>query len=160
MKKSSEQEGRKVVCLNRKARFDYHILETFEAGIVLTGPEIKSIRQGGISLAESYISPSGDELFLIGAHIKPYSFSAQSDYDPLRKRKLLLNRHEIDLLRTRVERKGLTIVPLQMHLKRGRAKLEIALAKGKAAPDKRDTIKRREGEREARRAMTSHKKGG
>lgn len=158
MKKSPDQEGRKVVCVNRKARFDYHILETFEAGIVLTGPEIKSIRQGGISLAESYVSPYGDELFLLGAHIKPYSFSAQADYDPVRKRKLLLNRHEIEVLRTRVERKGLTIVPLQLHLKRGRAKLEIALAKGKAAPDKRDTIKRREADREARRAMSEKTK--
>lgn len=154
MKKSPDQEGRKVICVNRKARFDYQILETFEAGIVLSGAEIKSIRQGGVSLAESYVYPYGDELFLQGAHIKPYAFNSQPDYDPVRKRKLLLKRHEIDMLRARVERKGLTIVPLQLHLRRGRAKLEIALARGKAAPDKRESIKRREADREARRAMS------
>ncbi|MCO6432392.1 MAG: SsrA-binding protein SmpB [Deltaproteobacteria bacterium] len=143
----------KVVAQNKKARFDYHIIETFEAGIVLTGAEIKSIRANGISLAESYIRPERDEVYLLNAHIKPYSFSSDKEFDPVRKRKLLLKKREIDKLRGRVEQKGLTIVPLSLYLKRGLAKLEIGLAKGKAAPDKRQTMKERESKRELDRAL-------
>jgi SsrA-binding protein len=152
-KSAPDAAGHKVIVVNKKARFDYHILETFEAGIVLSGAEIKSVRAGGVSLNQSFIFPYGEELFLQGAHIAPYSHSGALEYDPTRKRKLLLHRHEIDKLRARVEQKGLTIVPLQLYLKRGRAKLEIALAKGKADPDKRDSIKEREGKREVARAM-------
>ena len=154
MSAKPEKEGVKVVCLNRKARFNYFIIETFEAGLVLTGPEIKSIRRGDISISESYVGPYAGELFLIGAHIKPYSFSSAQDYDPLRKRKLLMKKHEIEKLRSRVEEAGLTLVPLQIHLKRGFAKLEIALAKGKQLSDKRDTIKERDSKREIARAMS------
>ena len=152
--KTQEKDSVKVMCQNRKARFNYHILETFEAGLVLTGAEIKSLRKGDISISESYVGPSGGELFLIGAHIKPYSFASAQDYDPLRKRKLLMKRNEIDKLRARVEEAGLTIVPLQVHLKRGFAKLQIALAKGKQQGDKRDTIKERDSKREIARAMS------
>lgn len=148
-------EGIKIISENRKARFNYHILETFEAGIVLTGAEIKSIRQGHITLAESYVRPEGEEIFLVNAHIDPYAFNSEKDYDPVRKRKLLLKRHEIDKLRGRVEAKGLTLVALKIYLKRGRAKIEIALAKGKNAPDKRNTIRERQSNREVARAIKS-----
>lgn len=152
-KDPGDSAGIKIITENRKARFNYEILETFEAGIVLTGAEIKSIRAGGVSLSEAYVRPFGDSVVLLGAHINPYSFSDQRDYNPTRQRTLLLHAHEINKLRGRVEQKGLTIVPLKLYLKRGRAKVEIALARGKAAPDKRATIKAREGEREIARAI-------
>ncbi|RMG39642.1 MAG: SsrA-binding protein SmpB [Candidatus Dadabacteria bacterium] len=152
-KKKVEESGLKVISTNKKARFNYQILEKFEAGLVLSGAEIKSIRQGGISLDESYVRPDGNELYLVQAYIKPYSHISQQDYDPRRKRKLLMHRHEINKLRGRVEEKGLTLVPLRVYLKRGYAKLEIGLARGKAAPDKRKTIKERELKREAERAI-------
>lgn len=152
----------KIIAENRKARFTYHITEKFEAGIVLTGAEIKSIRANGISIAESYVRPQSEKIgrsetsvgvFLIGAHIAPYQFTADPDYVPTRPRRLLLNRREIDKLSAAVERKGLTIVPLTVYLKKGRAKLEIALARGKDAPDKRQAIKSREGKRELARSV-------
>lgn len=151
--KEPAKETGKVLAENRKARFNYHILETIEAGIVLTGAEIKSIRAGGVSIGESFVSPRSDGLYLIQAHIKPYSHCKDREYDPVRPRKLLLHKTEVNKLRGRVEQKGLTIVPLQIHLKRGFAKVLIALAKGKAAPDKRETIKARESEREMARAI-------
>jgi SsrA-binding protein len=147
-----DNSGHKVIATNKRARFDYHIIEAFEAGIVLTGPEIKSVRQGDVSLAQSFVSSMGDELFLVGAHINPYSFDNTKEYDPVRKRKLLLNRSEIDKISARVATKGYTCVALQIYLKNGRAKLEVALAKGKNAPDKRDSIKERESKREMDRA--------
>ena len=154
MAKSSApaEAGIKIISENRKVRAKYEILEKFEAGIVLTGAEIKSIRAGGISLNESYVRPESDAVYLLGAHIKPYSFSANTEYNPIRPRKLLLNKVEVDKLRGRVEQRGLTVVPLKCYLKRGFAKLEIALARGKDAPDRRDDIKRREADREIARA--------
>lgn len=149
--------GVKVISENRKARFNYHILEEFEAGMVLTGAEIKSIRVHGITLSEAYVRPFKDEIVLIGAHIEPYKFDASSAYVPTRTRKLLLHRDEIDKLRGRVEQKGLTIVPLKLYLKRGMAKLLIGLAKGKDNPDKRKSIKEREGKREVARAIKSQR---
>lgn len=148
-----EKPGIKILSDNRKARFHYHIQETFEAGLVVSGAEIKSIRAGGVSLAESYVRPERGELFIVGMHVRPYGMDARQDYDPLRKRKLLMHRREIRLLQMGVEKKGLTIIPLKIYLKRGYAKLEIALARGKGAPDKRQTILRREAGREAARAM-------
>jgi SsrA-binding protein len=145
--------GRKIVELNRRARFEFHIIEVFEAGIVLTGAEIKSIRNGGASIAESYVRPDKGEVWWLGANIQPYSHTADTSYNPTRPRKLLLHAHEIDKLRGRVEAKGLTIVPLQLYLQGGRAKLEIALARGKNAPDKRDAIKERQTKREMAREM-------
>lgn len=152
-RKSEDKPAVKVVAINKKARFDYHIIDRFEAGLVLTGAEIKSVRNGAISLAESYITPQRGELFLVGAHIKPYKFNADTAYDPLRRRKLLMHKREIAKLAKGVEARGFTIVPLQVHLKRGFAKLEIGLAKGKAAPDKRQDIKEREAKREMSRVM-------
>ena len=151
--KDSAAAGHKVIAVNKKARFNYHIDETFEAGMVLTGGEIKSIRVGKINLEESYIVVRNSELFLMQAHISPYQFDTNTGYDPTRKRKLLMHKHEIDRLRGKVEAKGFTLVPTKLYLKRGRAKLELALAKGKAAPDKRDSIRDREAKREAERAM-------
>ena len=152
MAKATEA-GKKVIVSNKKARFNYHIEETFEAGIALTGGEIKSIRQGKVSLEESYISVYQGELYLLQAHIAPYQFDTTVRYDPDRKRKLLMHKYEIDRLRGKVEAKGYTLVPTKMYFKRGYAKVEVALAKGKAAPDKRQTIKEREAKREAERAM-------
>lgn len=152
-KKKVENPNHKVICENRKARFSYHFIEKVEAGIVLTGNEIKSIRNNGISLEESYVRPHHGELFLLGAHIREYAFSSEKDYNPTRPRKLLLHRKEIDSLQGRVEAKGMTIVPVRMYLKKGKAKLEIALAKGKDNPDKKKDIMAREKKREAERAM-------
>jgi SsrA-binding protein len=148
-------ESFKILAENRKARFNYEILEKFEAGIVLSGAEIKSIRAGGISINEAYIRADERGAYLVGAHIAPYAFSANKEYDPIRARKLLLNMHEIHKLRGRSEEKGLTIVPLKVYLKRGYAKIEIALGRGKVAPDKRQDIKKREQDREASRAVRS-----
>ena len=144
----------KVVTTNRKARFDYHILETFEAGLVLTGAEIKSIRAGEITVNEAYVRPQGGELFLLNAYIKPYTHNGDREYDPLRPRKLLMHRREIAKLIRELETAGTTIVPLDIHLKHGRAKIEIALGKGKAAPDKRHDIKKREATRDIAREMS------
>lgn len=143
----------KILSENRKARFNYHILDSFEAGIVLSGAEIKSIRAGGISLQEGYISPRNGELWLLGAHIKPYVFSPDKEYDPVQPRKLLMHKEEIKRLAGKVEQKGLTLVPLKIYLKRGRAKLEVALAQGKSAPDKRHDIKKKEADRDLARAI-------
>lgn len=139
---------------NRKARHNYHILETFEAGLVLLGLEIKSLRNNGASIDEAYVRPFNDEIFLLGANIKQYFHSSSvKDYDPMRPRKLLLKRNEIDKLRGKVDRQGMTIVPLRIYLKRGFAKIEIALAKGKDAPDKRQDTKERESKLEAARGL-------
>lgn len=148
-----EDGGIKIVCENRKARFEYHIIDRFELGIVLTGAEIKSVRAGGMSIAESYATPLRGELFLLGAHIKPYSHSADSTYNPTRTRKLLMKRTEIDRLSGQVEQKGYTLVPLKAYLKQGRLKVEVALAKGKAAPDKRESVRDRDVKREMARAL-------
>lgn len=144
----------KVLAANRRARFDYHILDTFEAGMVLTGAEIKSMRSGEMSISEAYVRPQRGELFLLNAHIQPYAHSGDKEYDPRRPRKLLMHRKEIDRLVRELETKGTTIVPLQVHLNKGRAKLQIGLGKGKAAPDKRQDIKKRETDREIARAMS------
>jgi len=144
----------KVLAANRRARFDYHILDTFEAGMVLTGAEIKSMRLGEMSISEAYVRPQRGELFLLNAHIQPYSHSGDKEYDPRRPRKLLMHRREIDRLVRELETKGTTIVPLEIHLSKGRAKLQIGLGKGKAAPDKRQDIKKRETDREIARAMS------
>ncbi|MCI5064595.1 SsrA-binding protein SmpB [bacterium] len=153
MTKGDASSSVKVVAENRKARFRYHLEEFFEAGLVLTGGEIKSIRAGAISLGESYVIPHRRELYLVNAHITPYAFDTNTQGDPTRRRKLLLHRREIDKLIGRVEAKGFTLVPVKVYLKKGRAKLQIALAKGKDTGDKRETIKERDAKREAQRAM-------
>ncbi|MDZ4785446.1 MAG: SsrA-binding protein SmpB [bacterium] len=159
-KKEPESKGDapiKVLSENRKARFNYHIIDTYEAGIVLTGYEIKSIRNGGANIAEAYIRVQEGEVFLIGAHFKPYAFTKQIEVDPVRPRKLLLNKSEIIKLQGKVSQKGNTIVPLELYLKGGRAKLKIALAKGKNAPDKRHAIKDREVKREMAKVLKNNR---
>lgn len=145
--------GVKVVATNRKARFEYFLLEHFEAGIALQGSEIKSIRAGQMSLAESYISidEKGQEAWLMSAHIAPYDPASHFNHDPLRPRRLLLHKQEIRELWNAVRQKGVTIIPVQVYLKDGRAKVDLAIAKGKKLYDKRHEIAKRDMEREAER---------
>ena len=144
----------KVVATNRKAKHDYHILDTYEAGIVLQGSEIKSIRAGNISLKEAYVSiENGEEAWLVSAHIAPYDQASRYNHDPNRSRKLLLHKSEIRDLWDEVRLKGVTIIPLQVYLKDGLAKVEIAVAKGKKLYDKRAAIARRDAEREIERQL-------
>ena len=143
-----------TIALNKKAKFDYHLEEKYEAGMVLEGWEVKSMREGRAQLKESYVIIRNGELFLFGAHISPLvSASTHNVADPTRMRKLLLNRREISHLIGSVEREGYTIVPVALYWKRGRAKLEIALAKGKKQHDKRSAIKDREWKRDKERLM-------
>ena len=141
----------KTVATNRKARFEYQLLETFEAGLVLKGTEIKSVRRGQISLQEAYVRTDGKEAWLVGAHIAPYEHASAFQHDPDREKKLLLNKREIRELYDAVRIKGLTIIPVRVYLKGGRAKVEIAIAKGKKKYDKREAIKKRDFEREVSR---------
>jgi SsrA-binding protein len=144
----------KVVATNRKAKHDYHILDTFEAGIALKGSEIKSIRAGNISLREAYVSvEDGLEAWLISAHVAPYDQASHYNHDPIRPRKLLLHRSEIRRLWDEVRMKGVTIIPLRVYLKNGLAKVEIAVAKGKKLYDKRKAIAERDAEREIERQL-------
>jgi SsrA-binding protein len=136
---------------NRRARHEYHILESMEAGIALTGTEIKSIRQGGISLSESYARVRDGELWLLGMHVPPYKQGSFSNVDPNRPRKLLLHKEQIVRLGGRAAEKGLTIVPLRLYFTRGKAKVEIGLAKGKKLWDKREAVTKRDVEREIAR---------
>lgn len=144
-------EDFKVVATNRKARFEYFLLEKFEAGLSLQGSEIKSIRAGQMSLAESYVQVDAGQAWLIDAHIAPYIQASRYNHNPLRPRRLLLHKKEIRELYNAVRQKGMTIVPTRVYLKDGRAKIEIALARGKKLHDKRETIARRDAEREAKR---------
>jgi SsrA-binding protein len=141
----------KVVATNRKAGHEYFLLERYEAGIALQGSEIKSIRAGQISLAEAYIRVDGAEAWLEDAHIAPYEQAGHFNHEPRRPRRLLLHRREIRQLWNEVRQKGMTIVPTRVYLKNGRAKLEIAVAKGKKLYDKRQTIAKRDAEREIER---------
>jgi len=145
-------ENFKTVATNRKARFDYFLLERFEAGLSLQGSEIKSVRAGQISLAEAYVDiEEGREAWLIEAHIAPYEQANRFNHDPKRRRRLLLHKKEIRKMWNEVRQKGVTIDPIKVYLKNGRAKIEIALAKGKHLHDKRDTIAKRDQERESAR---------
>ena len=144
----------KVIADNRKARFNYEIGEKFEAGLALTGTEVKSLRQGKAAVAESYAEPRGQELWLINANIPEYQQASRFNHAPKRPRKLLLHRRQINKLAAAVEREGMTIVPLKIYFnERGRAKIELALARGKKLHDKRETEKKRSWERERSRLM-------
>ncbi len=143
----------KKIAENRKARFDYEILETFEAGIELKGSEVKSIRQGKVSLKGAYADVKDGEVYLLGMNIAPYDPSGKFGHDPLRPRKLLLHKWEIKRLIGKVKEKGLTLIPLKVYLKGHLVKVELALVRGKRKYDKRETIKRRELEREAKAAL-------
>jgi SsrA-binding protein len=145
----------KVVATNRKAGFEYFLMERFEAGLSLKGSEIKSIRAGQVSLAEAYVQVDGKNAQLIEAHIAPYEQANRFNHDPKRSRRLLLHKREIRELWDAVRQKGMTIVPTRIYLKDGRAKLEIAIAKGKKLHDKRDAIARRDAEREGEREVRS-----
>ncbi len=145
----------KIVATNRHARFEYNILESFEAGIALTGTEVKSLRTGKASLSSSFARIEGNEVFLHGMHIAPYAFGNIANPDPLRPRKLLLHKKEIRHLIGEVSNKKLTLIPLKAYFKEGLIKIEIALAKGKKLYDKRETIKKRESDRELKRILRS-----
>jgi SsrA-binding protein len=146
----------KVVAENRRSRFDYFVDDRFEAGIALTGTEVKALRQGEGSIAESYATVDGDEIWLINSHIPEYSHGNRLNHEPRRKRKLLLKGREIAKLHGAVTRQGLTLVPLSIYFNsKGRAKVELALARGKKVHDKRDTVKERDWKREQARLMRS-----
>jgi SsrA-binding protein len=155
----SRENGTKLITSNKKARRDYHILETFEAGLVLVGTEVKSLRDGKASLAEAYARLRDDELYLVGAHIPEYTHGNRQNHDPTRARKLLLHRREIDRLRGKIEEKGLTLIPLRLYWKGGRAKIEIALGRGKKDYDRRQDVAKREAQREMDRAMARRGRG-
>jgi SsrA-binding protein len=142
----------KVVATNRKARRNYTILDTYEAGLVLLGSEVKSLREGKMELKDSYGHVHRGEAWLVGAHIAPYEFAREGGHDPDRDRKLLLHRRQIDRIAGTLAEKGLTLVPLQVYFKNGKAKVELGLAKGKATVDKRRTLRDREHQREMERA--------
>jgi SsrA-binding protein len=151
--KSDREKAQRVVADNRKAYHDYHVLETWEAGIVLLGTEIKAIREGRVNLRDSFARLDKGELWLMNVHISPYSHTGYAHHEERRQRKLLLHRHEILKLAGKVKEKGLTLVPLQLHFKGGRLKATLALVKGKQMHDKRETIRRREVDRETRAAV-------
>lgn len=151
-------EGFKVVAQNKKARHDYHIEETYEAGLVLTGTEIKSIRSGKANLKDSFARIQNGEIYLHNMHVSPYEQGNRYNHDPLRTRKLLLNRKEISKLLGVTKEQGYSLVPLRIYLKNGFAKLELALAKGKKLYDKRETLKKKDAEREVQRAFRERQK--
>jgi SsrA-binding protein len=142
-----------IISENRKARFDYQIIETYEAGIALTGSEVKSIRNKQVQLKDSYVSFVGDEAYLQNAHISEYKASSYNNHEPERLRKLLLHRHELEKIYGALREKGLSCVPLKIYFKNGRIKLEIALAKGKKQHDKRESIKKKDATRELKQQL-------
>jgi SsrA-binding protein len=150
------RRGDQVAITNRRARYDYELLDRWECGIVLEGAEVKSIRQGRANLQDGYARVDDGEVWLHGMHVSPYEFSS-GDLDPVRRRKLLLHAKEIAELERRTQEKGFTLVPTRVYFKDGRAKVEIALARGKRAYDKRQTLAARDAQREAERAMKGHR---
>jgi SsrA-binding protein len=145
--------GEKLIASNKKAFHEYHILEKHEAGLALTGTEVKSLRDRGATLKDAYVIFKNGEAFLFGAHISPYTHGNRENHDPERTRKLLLHRRELEKLETQVTEKGLTIVPLRLYFKGGRVKAEVAVVRGKKLYDKRETEKKKEADREAAVAM-------
>lgn len=148
-------DGRKVIARNKKALHEYHVLDTFEAGIVLTGPEVKSARAGKVSLGESFARIDRGEVWLYDLHVSPYEPASRWNVDPVRPRKLLLHRNQIRKLIGATQEKGHTLVPLDLYLRGGRIKLTLALGRGKKLYDKRQELKRRESQREMERAVRS-----
>ena len=151
--KSEREQAQKSIAENRKAFHDYHILETFEAGVQLVGTEVKAIREGNVNLHDSFARVDDGEVWVYNIHINPYSHRGYSDHEPTRKRKLLLHRQEIRKLIGRTVERGMTLVPLRLYYKGGRIKLAVSLAKGKQSHDKREAIRKREVDRETRAAM-------
>lgn len=149
----TDSSGRRVVASNRKARHEYEVLDTMEAGIVLKGPEVKSIRDGKVAFQDAFARIDGGEIWLYSFHISPYEQANRFNVDPLRPRKLLLRKEEIRRLVGKVEEKGLTLIPLDIYFRRGVAKMTLAVARGRKLHDKREKLKRQTQEREARRAV-------
>ena len=158
MRKTAREEAQKYIAENRKAFHDYHIIETFEAGIVLVGTEVKSIREGSANLRDSFARLEDGEIWLYNVHINPYSHRGYTNHEPTRKRKLLLHRQEIRKLIGKTVEKGMTLVPTRLYFKNGHVKVSLALAKGKHAHDKRETLKRRDIDRETRAAVKERKR--
>jgi len=158
MKEKTERElAQTNVAENRKAYHDYHLLETFEAGVALLGTEVKAIREGRINLRDSFARVEDGEVFLYNVNISPYSHRGYSEHEPLRRRKLLLHRDEIRKLIGKTVERGMTLVPVRMYFKNGRVKVAVSLARGKKDYDKRETIKRREADRESRAAIKARR---
>ena len=157
MNKTEREKAQTSIAENRKAFHDYHLLETFEAGIVLLGTEVKAIREGRVNLRDSFARVEDGEVFLYNVNISPYSHRGYADHEPLRRRKLLLHRDEIRKLIGKTVEKGMTLVPVRLYYKNGRVKVAVSLAKGKKEFDKRETIKRREADRETRAAIKSRR---
>ena len=153
MSKPAKDGGVKVVARNKRARFDYAVEESFEAGLVLVGSEVKALREGNANLSDSYAIPKDDELYLLNCRIGEYKPASRFQHEPKRTRKLLLHRKEIDKILGKVTERGYTLVPLSIHFRNGHAKVEIALARGKTHADRREDIKERETKREIDRAM-------
>jgi SsrA-binding protein len=151
--KTDREKAQRLIADNRKALHDYHVLDSWEAGVALLGTEVKAIREGSVNLRDSYARLENGEVWLMNLHISPYSHTGYAHHDERRQRKLLLHRHEIEKLSGRVVERGLTLVPLRMYLNKGRVKVALALVKGKQAHDKRETIRRREVDRETRAAV-------
>ncbi|MFI6349572.1 SsrA-binding protein SmpB [Streptomyces sp. NPDC050560] len=151
----AKEKGRKLIAQNKKARHDYHILDTYEAGLVLTGTEVKSLRQGRASLADGFVQLDGGEAWLHNVHVPEYSQGTWTNHSARRRRKLLLHRLEIEKLDAKSQETGHTVVPLALYFRDGRAKVEIALAKGKKEYDKRQALRERQDRREAERAMSA-----
>jgi SsrA-binding protein len=153
MAKTAREEAQKNIAENRKAFHDYHIVESFEAGVVLVGTEVKAIREGSANLRDSFARVEEGQVWVYNIHINPYSHRGYSDHEPTRRRKLLLHKSEIRKLIGKTVEKGMTLVPTRLYFKNGHVKMSIALAKGKQAHDKRETVKRREADRETRAAV-------
>lgn len=149
----------KTIARNRRARHDYEVIDTFEAGIALMGPEVKSLREGRANLGDAYAVIRGGDCFLEKLHISPYEPATRENGEPMRSRRLLLHRHEIRRLSGKTRERGLTLVPLSLYWKNGRAKVELALVRGKRSHDRREDIKRRDAQREAQRALRDRGRG-
>ncbi len=155
--KTEREKAQENVAENRKAFHDFHLLETFEAGIALLGTEVKAIREGRVNLRDSFARVEDGEVFLYNVNISPYSHRGYADHEPMRRRKLLLHRDEIRKLIGKTVERGMTLVPTRMYFKKGRVKVAVALAKGKKEYDKRETIRRREADRETRAAIKARR---
>jgi SsrA-binding protein len=155
--KSEREKAQTTIAENRKAYHDFHLLETFEAGLVLLGTEVKAIREGRVNLRDSFARVEDGEVFLYNVNISPYSHRGYAEHEPLRRRKLLLHRDEIRKLIGKTVERGMTLVPVRFYFKNGRVKVAVSLAKGKKEYDKRETIKRREVDRETRAAIKSRR---
>ncbi|MEN8151053.1 MAG: SsrA-binding protein SmpB [Planctomycetota bacterium] len=152
MAKQPDDDGRKLIARNKRARYRYEVLEKVQAGLVLRGSEVKSLRAGRVALADAFARFRGDELFLVNCHIATYDEASYNNHEPTRSRKLLLTKRELKKIRERIDQRGFTIVPLSLYFTRGLAKVELGVCRGKATHDRRESLKKREAEREMRRS--------